>query len=277
MRLRRLLAHAADRLPAGSERYALLAASRLGQGPVIGLPRPERVLCLAPHPDDESIGSGGLLARLSAAGVTITVAWASDGAASRVALAPDEIARRRRAEGEAAATLLGVRDTRWLGFDDGRLSEQAVDLGPAIVRLLDELRPDLVVAPWWGDGHADHVAVATALADAIEVTGTGEELAVWGSEVWTPAPITHLVEIDDVLSTKQAALDAHATGRLAFDLDAMLALNRYRSLHGLRGRGHAEGYVALSGSGFVASVRAFGAAGLTSRTGGVLPHTGNPT
>ncbi len=94
--------------------------------------------------------------------------------------------------------------------------------------------------PWFGDEHPDHRAANLALRDAVGA----HEIEIWGGEIWTPAPITRLVDITPVVGRKRAAMGLHATAAAAFDLDAMLALNRYRSVHGLRGRGYAEGFVA---------------------------------
>ncbi|WP_430592425.1 PIG-L family deacetylase [Humidisolicoccus flavus] len=109
------------------------------------------VLVLAAHPDDETLGAGGLLHRLSTAGHTVTVIVASDGAAGGSALA-------RSDELRAAVELLAPDASLVeLGFADGGLRETREELRNALQPYFDALPPNgAVVAPWRGDGHRDH-------------------------------------------------------------------------------------------------------------------------
>src|SRR5262245_28993582 len=97
------------------------------------LPPDARVMVVAPHPDDETIAVGGLLARLSRAGVPLRVIFVTNGdgypdavtrtVAARNPTSADYLAFGRRREQEALTALarLGVseRDVRFLGFPDG--------------------------------------------------------------------------------------------------------------------------------------------------------------
>ncbi|HET6874905.1 MAG TPA: hypothetical protein VFH70_09015, partial [Acidimicrobiales bacterium] len=103
-----------------------------------------------------------------------------------------------------------------------------------------ERRPEAVFLPWFADGHPDHEACTAAVAAA----GLGQDVEVWGYETWTPLPANRIVDITDAYGAKKAAVAAHATAHLAFDLSATLGLSRYRSVHGLMGRGYAEGFLA---------------------------------
>jgi LmbE family N-acetylglucosaminyl deacetylase len=53
-----------------------------------------------------------------------------------------------------------------------------------------------------------------------------------------------MVDVSAVWDQKEAAIAAHVTAGQAFDLEAALGLNRWRSIHGLMGRGYAEGFLA---------------------------------
>jgi LmbE family N-acetylglucosaminyl deacetylase len=205
-----------------------------GDGPIVGTPNFRRVLALAAHPDDEVVGCGGLLALLADHGAEVHVAFATDGEATiGSAATPAEVARRRRAEAEAAARVLGTKPPTFLGHPDGAVDAEA--LGPDVRRLIDELRPEVVIAPWEHDGHRDHRAVAASIPGGVEV---------WGYETWTPLVPNRLVDVSSTFARKEQALACYETAHLAFDVGAMLALNRYRSVHGLSGRGHAEAYAA---------------------------------
>lgn len=121
----------------------------------------ERVLVVAPHPDDETFGCGGLIATLRARGVPVTVLTVSDGAASHPG-AP-VLAGLRRAEQAAAVAELGVADPpAWLGLPDGGLAERADEIERGLTPLLGDV--DLVVGPWARDGHPDHEVVGEAVA-----------------------------------------------------------------------------------------------------------------
>jgi LmbE family N-acetylglucosaminyl deacetylase len=128
-----------------------------------------------------------------------------------------------------------------VGLPDGGLTTARDAVRDAIEAALAPFRPDVVLAPWLGDGHADHRAVAEALAAARHLEPATE---VWGYETWTALPATRLVDITDAIEAKQAALAAHETAALAFDVSAGLGLSRWRSIHGLMGRGWAEAFLA---------------------------------
>ena len=131
---------------------------------------PRRAVVLAPHPDDEVLGVGGLLALLARAGTQVHVVAVTDGEASHpdsTALAPAALARIRAAETVAALGDLGLpAGARRLRLPDGG----ADALEPALARaLLDSQEPDhrvragdWLIAPWAGDGHPDHEAVGRA-------------------------------------------------------------------------------------------------------------------
>lgn len=205
-----------------------------GDGPIVGTPAFRRVLAVAAHPDDETVGCGGLLSLLADAGAEVHVCFATDGEATiGAAASTEEVGRRRRAEAEAACRVLGTRPPRFLGLPDGAVAQHLAELRTALRDLVDELEPEVVIAPWELDGHADHRAVHEALPSGIPV---------WGYETWTPLPPTWIVDVTAVQERKERALACYETAHLAFDVGAMLALNRYRSVHGLMGRGYAEAY-----------------------------------
>ena len=207
-----------------------------GDGPIVGTPVFRKVLVLAAHPDDEVVGCGGLVALLADSGAEIDVCFATDGdATTGVDATSEQIAGLRRAEAEASCEILGTRPPRFLHHPDGRLAEHLGVLRSQIRQLVDDLQPEVVIAPWELDGHADHRAVAAAVPDGVEV---------WGYETWTPLTANRIVDITPVFERVQRALAAHATAHLAFDVGAMLSLDRYRSVHGLNGRGYAEAYLA---------------------------------
>ena len=146
---------------------------------------PTRVLCIAPHPDDETIACGGMLAFHAERGDAVRVLVLTDGGAGTGGAERDELVARRSAEVRAACAALGVGAPRLLGLEDGRLG--AV---PELVRMLElelaEFEPELVYAPAPTEVHADHLAAARACAAALtagprrEVLSYGVNRPAWG-------------------------------------------------------------------------------------------------
>lgn len=230
----------------------LILRSLAGSGPVVGVPRVARVLIVAPHPDDESIGCGGTAALLAAAGTEVSLLVATDGEATQgSALDASRIGACRRSEVIRAAALLGIATPTFLGLPDGRLSERIESLATSLAKQIQRCRPDILFVPSPLEDHADHRAVNTALLR----TTLPPRLEVWGYETSTPVPANRIIDVTAVLAKKEAALDAHATAKLAFDISAILGLNRYRSIHGLMGRGWAEGFLSGSAPDYVGLVR----------------------
>lgn len=213
---------------------------------MIGLPSFERVLVLAPHPDDESLGCAGTIALAADRGASVTILILTDGEATKGAsLTRDEIARRRRAESDRAAAIIGATP-RYLGLPDGELPERVSELEDLLRIAISEIGPNAVFVPWLLDGHPDHRAVADALAAAMNEADDGAEREIWGYEILTALVPNRIVDITAAIERKRSALKAHATASLAFDLSACEGLARWRAMHSLSGRGWAEAFLAVT-------------------------------
>jgi LmbE family N-acetylglucosaminyl deacetylase len=134
-----------------------------------------RLMCVLAHPDDESLGTGGTLARYAAEGVATYLVTATRGEKGRFGDGdsmpdPDVVGRTREAELLAAARELGLRDVKILGYPDGGLD--AVDPAAAIETIVGHLRrvrPHVVItfAPDGAYGHPDHIAISQMTTAAI--------------------------------------------------------------------------------------------------------------
>jgi LmbE family N-acetylglucosaminyl deacetylase len=148
-----------------------------------------RVLVLAPHPDDEAIGAGGLIQRVSARGGDVRVIFLTCGESNPW---PQRLANRRwrvtesdRAEwgrmrcdeASASLALLGVGSdhSAFLGFPDQQISTLArLDdqrIADALRNAMRDYEPSLLVAPSAQDLHADHRAVAYFAHQAVRGLG----------------------------------------------------------------------------------------------------------
>ena len=211
-------------------------------------PANEKVLVLAPHMDDEVIGCGGTLAKHIARGAHVTVLFLTDGGAGSAAPGASRTSRSltalRTQEAERALATLGIQHSLFLGGKDGELASLP-PLVDALRDVLIEHRFDLVYLPFFLEEHADHRAASRILLDAADGTDLNPQLL--GYEVWTPLFANCLVNIDETLDIKRAAL-AHYRSQLT-DVDyahTQFGLNAYRSAAFLGGRcRYAEAFCSL--------------------------------
>lgn len=186
----------------------------------------DALVVLAAHPDDETLGAGGLLHGAARRGARCVVVVATDGEASHPGSPthdPSTLARVRREEvRRAVAVLAPEADVVFLGLPDGGLDRAEGRLRERLDAVLAETsmrdaRDVVIAAPWRGDGHRDHRLTAEA-ADAIAARRgcTLLEYPVWAWHWGTPAdlPWERLVAVGldtDDRRAKRRALAAHIT------------------------------------------------------------------
>ncbi len=134
-----------------------------------------KLLCVLAHPDDESLGTGGILARYAAEGVETYLVtatrgergWFGDESEYPGAKALGKI---REAELLAAAAVLGLHRVEFLDYPDGELDQaRPAEVIAKIVGHLRRVMPDVVVTfgPDGAYGHPDHIAVSQLTAAAL--------------------------------------------------------------------------------------------------------------
>lgn len=189
----------------------------LGALPEVRSDRP--LVLLAAHPDDETLGAGGLLALAARAAVEIHVVVATDGEASH----PDsptysaaDLARWRAKEvREAVAGLAPQAHLHLLHLPDGALDHHEQRLAQSLEPLVE--KGVRVVAPWRGDAHPDHEAAGRVAARVARAHGAELlEYPVWAwhwsrpGDVRVPWPRAVRVALDGATrSAKARALREH--------------------------------------------------------------------
>lgn len=221
--------------------------------------RGERLLVLAPHPDDEVIGCGGLVAQHLADGRAVRILIATDGAQAGDAAAREEESRR------GIARLGDGAEVEFLRFPD-----RALDDGVA-ARLREELmafRPDLIAVPSPVEIHPDHLALARAFCDLVQRDELlFAELAVARVafyEVSQPLRPNALVDITAVADAKFAGIDEHRSQTALRNYSSFArGLNAYRAMTLPPETTYAEGYYLLD----VATLRTSPFSALRAMTG----------
>lgn len=113
-----------------------------------------RVLVIAPHPDDEILGCGGTMARLTKSGAEVVVAIVTRGMPPQYS---DEFVASLRVETLKSHSLIGVSETRYLDLPAAALETvPATKLNGALAKLVQDVRPDTIFVPFIGDIHTDH-------------------------------------------------------------------------------------------------------------------------
>ena len=187
-----------------------------------------KLLVVAPHPDDESIGCGGTLRLYVERGDRVDVVFLTSGELGLEELAPDAARKVREAEAEEAAALLGLNSLAFLRHPDWFVDDVGEAVQHDLVRLVEDQVPDRVLYPHSGEGHPDHAAAARIVDRVAGLLGTPFERAAY--EVWTPmTDFDDVEDISGVVETKLAAVRTYASqlSKFRYD-DAVEGLNRFR-------------------------------------------------
>ena len=182
---------------------------------------------LSPHPDDETLGAGGLIAEACASNQNVHVVVVTDGAGShpRSKRYPKErLVQLRYSEVRKAGLALGLEEERvtFLGLPDtlsptsGPLFDEAVKAISSVIR---NAEAGALFVTWEGDPHCDHESAA-ALAKAVVKVSPGLKLwayPIWGwhldaaTETHQLAPNAFRIDISQHRDRKRQAIEAHAS------------------------------------------------------------------
>jgi LmbE family N-acetylglucosaminyl deacetylase len=138
-----------------------------------------RLMLILAHPDDESLGNGGMIAKYVAEGVDTYLITATRGEQGWFGQedknpGPEELGRIREAELLQAAEVLGIREVSFLDYRDGELDRAPADEVVAkIVRHIRRVQPHVVVTFDQNGlyGHPDHIAICQHTTAAVAAAG----------------------------------------------------------------------------------------------------------
>lgn len=199
--------------------------------PLEELPKGDKVLVLAPHIDDETIGCGGTLFKHSAAGHTVTVLFLAD------------CTEERQKEGEAAGKILGVSKRIYWEYQSKTLN-QFPEIRGRLIDLIKETDPDVVYLPSFIDRHNDHVTLNYYFFQALK--NLKKNFMIYSYEVWTTLIPNVVVDISDQVEIKKRAMACYPSQLAGHNwLEGTLSLNRYRGMVS-NAKSHGEAFFRMS-------------------------------
>ncbi|UOQ45700.1 PIG-L family deacetylase [Halobacillus salinarum] len=188
----------------------------------------ERVVVFAPHMDDETIGAGGTIRRHIEAGAEVYCIFSTDGSNSESSLPKEELSQMRKQEMERVNEILGMKAIYYMDLPDGRV-QSTEEAQHKLVKLLEDINPDLIYCTPYVDAHPDHTGTTAILSDALKIWKKNE-LTLRLYEINCPIPpdeINCVIDISSTFDTKKRAIDIFASQTIAFD--GFLELNRLKT------------------------------------------------
>ena len=224
---------------------------------VLQAPIGRRLLVISPHPDDESIGPGGLL--WAHRGLSeIHILCLTNGEKGGQLSAKDfkkskgagfkKMAEIRRRELSGVARLLGAKSLTFLGLEDGSLPTEGEAVG-RLAREVEKVNPDVVLLPWFLDKHPDHRSANLLYARACaERRGM-----VLGYEIWEPLEPNALLDISGKrFKGKLSMIDLYKSQLRTVDYTNLArTLGSFRAFYNPlnnKRKGMVEAYVSLPNS-----------------------------
>lgn len=227
---------------------------------MLDLAHPKRILIVAPHPDDETLGAGGTAAKCVAQGHEVTILTVSG---HLPPLYPPDVYEGTEREALAAFAVLGVTRHHFLRIPATLVGNQPVHvLNERIGSVVREVAPHVVLFAY-PDRHIDHRVIFDSVMVATRPVGVGagiELLAAYEtlSEThWNAAHIepnfvpTLTVDITDQIQTKLRALACYRSQIPAFpgsrSLEAVESLAKFRGTQAGFGYGESFHVVRMRG------------------------------
>lgn len=186
------------------------------------------IMVIAPHPDDEVFGTGGMIALKRAAGIQVNIVYLTQGESSHrdcCNISQADIARNRRRLATEAGRLLGLdpNNLHWLDLPDGNIPGKAQDGFDEAVSMVLELFEKVslyeVYCPHPLDFWPDHVAASEITKEAVKRYGIQCELIYYLVWAWHNLPFRMLtklgwdnswrLDIGPVFNKKQAAIEQY--------------------------------------------------------------------
>jgi LmbE family N-acetylglucosaminyl deacetylase len=197
------------------------------------------ILAVGAHPDDIEAGCAGTLAKYARAGHDIFLMVMTEGDRGGEA-------ETRRAEQQAAASIIGVREIIWGGYRDTRLTSSINRMIQTIEAGISKIAPDFIFVHYGDDTHQDHRSLAKATISATRYVRN--VLFYEGPTTQNFSP-TVFVDIFETFDVKLKMLIAHSSQVQKTNIEHVTIADMVHSaavFRGIQGRVRlAEGFVPL--------------------------------
>lgn len=190
-------------LQACAEVIATMRFTRNLRPELLPHPEAERLLVLAPHPDDEMIGVGGTLIKALADGSRVRVLYLTSGGET-----PEEC-QRREDEAQVVAARVGF-EAEFLRQPALRIST-GVEAVEELCRRIVDFDPEALFVTFLLDDHDDHRRASELLMIAAESGRLNVEMPLWAYQVYTAVIPNVLVNITEVHQAKAEAIALYAS------------------------------------------------------------------
>ena len=207
----------------------------------------KRIVAVSPHPDDETIGAGGLLLAhgdIADIHLICLTDGESGGALESGLITPVDIAKERQAEAQLAAQKIHAKSVQFCHWPDGDL-KCTHEMVTQLRSLVTKLKPDVVTLPWFLDGHPDHRMANLLYATACSML----DCVVLAYEIWTLLDPNAIFDITERLEQKLDLIGCYKSQLRTVDyLNYAQGLARIRAYHSpinLKRSGAVEAYIAL--------------------------------
>ena len=209
----------------------------------------KKCLCLAPHPDDETIGMGGTILKYAP---QFDVICLTNGCYGIENLSKNKIIETRTQEFISAMNFAGVNNYKILDVDDKHL----IDGYQEFVKI-NFSNYDYIFIPNYVDQHRDHKAVSIHLYNLINsnINNLKKEVTVILYEVWSPLTFANkCIDISDNIKSKKEMLQLHSSQMNEKPyFEATVGLAQYRGL--LKNLDYAEAFYAMSTKEFKETIK----------------------
>lgn len=182
-----------------------------------------RILIVAPHPDDESIGCGGLMLKYGAQCEILLLTDGRKGYDSSVPTDEEQLVRQRAEELRKAAAIAGIEQIYMLGIPDNTLAQNE-----NVVAVFDITPYDFIFVPNHLERHKDHAPVLRMIEKMRRAQKS--KARIYEYEVWSPlSALTDVLDLNGLMKRKLDMVRQYQSQIRFLDYEAMTeALNRYR-------------------------------------------------
>lgn len=179
----------------------------------------DKILIIAPHPDDESIGCGGLLLKYAEQCDVVVLTDGRHGGLE--GQNKEDVINIRKTEFEEVMSDVGVKNYRFLNIEDGKLDENFEKFSTLDVDLYDT-----IICPASNENNPDHACVYKFLLKLIP------QVRILTYEVWSTLPNpTHYIDISDVIDKKTKLIQRYESQISQVDyISKIIGLNCYRGM-----------------------------------------------